>query len=92
MTAETTRKPGRPPAVLSPTVETLAVAYTLAGLCELFDASRSVIYQAMAAGDLPRPVKLGGSKRWLGADIAAALARQSNAIGSAAASGDEVAA
>lgn len=81
MTTEITREPGRPTTDMTlHTVESIPAVLDLTALCELFGCSRSVAYRAMAAGDLPRPVKFGGSKRWLGVDIAAVLARKSGTM------------
>ena len=69
------RNPGRPAAELLPEVPLAPVAPVLdiEAMCALYCVSRSVLYRGITAGHIPRARKIGGSKRWLGAEVAASL-------------------
>jgi len=45
------------------------ILLTVKGAGEVTGASRSFIYQEVAAGRFPRPIKLGRSTRWIAAEI-----------------------
>ena len=45
------------------------VLLTVKGAGQVTGASRSFIYQEVAAGRFPKPVKLGRSTRWISAEI-----------------------
>ncbi len=44
---------------------------TVKGVAQTVQAGRSFIYQEVAAGRFPKPVKLGRSTRWIAAEITA---------------------
>jgi len=47
------------------------VLLTVKGVAQIVQAGRSFIYQEVAAGRFPKPVKLGRSTRWIAAEITA---------------------
>ncbi|MCH8167156.1 MAG: helix-turn-helix domain-containing protein [Proteobacteria bacterium] len=49
--------------------------FTLAEVSETLGRSRSSIYRDVAAGRIPKPVKIGSSVRWPSNEIAAVVDR-----------------
>ena len=52
---------------------------TIKGVAQTMEAGRSFIYQEVAAGRFPKPVKLGRSTRWIAAEIHAWIAAKAQA-------------
>lgn len=55
------------------------VLWTVKAVGGTTGASRSFIYQEVAAGRFPKPVKLGRSTRWIAAEIHAWIAAKAQA-------------
>jgi prophage regulatory protein len=55
------------------------VLLTVKGVAQTVQAGRSFIYQEVAAGRFPKPVKLGRSTRWIAAEITAWIAAKAQA-------------
>lgn len=66
----------QPVAKIAPASAPRIIAYVSVGtLAELLDISESTIWDWVRHGHLPRPIKIGGSVRWLWADVEKHLTR-----------------
>ena len=47
----------------------------IAALCDWLHCNRSSVYRRIAKDLLPRPIKVGGSSRWIKSELEASLAK-----------------